>query len=49
MTKTRSLYSPAIPYKKPFEEKKLEKKDIERQVTFGVAANATVEKKKEKI
>ena len=49
MTKTRSLYSPAIPYKKPFEEKKLEKKDIERQVTYGVAANATTEKKKEKI
>ena len=49
MTKTRSLYSPAIPYKKPFEEKKLEKKDIERQVTYGVGANATVEKKKEKV
>ena len=35
MTKTQSLYSTAIPYKKPFDEKKLEKKDLERQVVFG--------------
>ena len=35
----------AIPYKKQFDKKKLEKKDIERQVTFG----ANVEKKKEQI
>ena len=46
MARKKTLYPSALTYKKPFEEKKLEKKEIERMVTY---AGNQREKKKERI
>ena len=46
MARKKTLYPSALTYKKPFEEKKLEKKEIERMVTY---AGNQKEKKKERM
>ena len=46
MARKKTLYPAALTYKKPFEEKKLEKKEIERMVTY---AGNQKEKKKERM
>jgi hypothetical protein len=46
MARKKTLYPSALTYKKPFEEKKLEKKEIERMVTY---AGNQREKKKERM
>ena len=46
MARKKTLYPAALTYKKPFEEKKLEKKEIKRMVTY---AGNQREKKKERM